>query len=113
MTKPEIKSDPLYQLLREGRINEFNNRRRKGETCDLRDADLRSLDLRNLDAGGLDMSNTYLRQADLRGVDFSETRLEGASISGAKISGAYFPKELGAEELSLSLLHGIRMRYGT
>ena len=37
--------------------------------------------------------------------------LEGASIAGTKISGTYFPKELSAEEINLSLQHGTRMRY--
>lgn len=32
-------------------------------------------------------------------------------INGAKISGAYFPAELTASEIELSLLHGTRMRY--
>ena len=71
----------------------------------------RHADLRGLVAGGLDMQDCYLRQADLRGVDFRKTRLEGASINGAKISGTYFPHELAAEEITLSLLHGTRMRY--
>ncbi|MCP4284177.1 MAG: hypothetical protein GY792_06985 [Gammaproteobacteria bacterium] len=103
--------NPLYRLLREEQVEEFNERRRAGEICDLRACDLRSLDLRKLDAADLDLQDCYLRQADLRGVDFSRTNLEGSSISGAKISGTYFPTELSAEEISLSLLHGTRMRY--
>ena len=50
-------------------------------------------------------------EADLRGIDFRKARLEGASINAAKISGAYFPVELSAGEIELSLLHGTRMRY--
>ena len=45
------------------------------------------------------------------GVDFRAARLEGASINAAKVSGAYFPVELSASEIELSLLHGTRMRY--
>jgi hypothetical protein len=61
---------------------------------------------------GLDFSNSYFRQADLRGVDFSQCKsMEGASIHGAKISGTYFPVQIRAEEVLLSLEHGIRMRY--
>jgi uncharacterized protein YjbI with pentapeptide repeats len=111
MAQPEVKDDALYRLLCEGKIKEFNARRAGGETVDLRGAYLRGADLRNLEASGLDMSDCYLRHADLRGVDFSGTRLEGASISGARISGTYFPRELSAEEINLSLLHGTRMRY--
>jgi len=111
MAHPEEKTDALYDLLRDGRTTEFNARRAAGETCDLRHADLRGADLRNLEASGLDMSHCYLRHADLRGVDLSATRLEGASIREARISGAYFPPELSAEEINLSLVHGTRMRY--
>ena len=103
--------DTMYQMLREGMVKEFNTRRKAGELCELRGADLRGLDLRNLDAEGLDLRDCYLRHADLRGVDLSRAMLEGASISSAKISGTYFPPELTAEEITLSLVHGTRMRY--
>ncbi len=111
MNEPEIKDSELYHLLRHGHIDEFNQKIAEGSECSLAGADLRGTDLRNMNARGLDMSNCYLRQADLRGIDFSETNLEGASINGAKISGTYFPKELRAEEITLSLTHGTRMRY--
>ncbi len=109
--KPAFKDDPMYRLLREGAIEEFNSRRAAGETCDLRGCDFRTLDLRKLNAKGLDLRDCYFRQADLRGLDLSEANLEGASINAAKISGVYFPPELSAEEISLSLTHGTRMRY--
>ena len=111
MAEPEIKEDELYLLLRHGKVDEFNARIASGVEYSLVGADLRGIDLRKLNAKGLDMRNCYLRQADLRGVNFTETNLEGASINGAKISGTYFPKELRAEEISLSLTHGTRMRY--
>ncbi len=111
MYKPQITNNPLYQLLREGKTEEFNRQHTQEEDFDLRDADLRGVDLRGLDARGLDLTNCYLRQADLRGIDFSKCCLEGASINGAKISGVLFPKELSAEEITLSLLHGTRIRY--
>lgn len=111
MTVAANKPDPLYDLLREGHVEEFNRRRQAGETPDLRGTDLSHADLRGLDAAGLDMQDCALRQADLRGIDFRDTPLEGASINGAKISGTYFPKELAAEEINLSLQHGTRMRY--
>ncbi|MFN2338744.1 MAG: pentapeptide repeat-containing protein [Gammaproteobacteria bacterium] len=109
--RPTISDDPLYQLLRDGKVKEFNDQRAAGETPDFSGLDFRGLDLRTLDAHGLDMSNGYFRQADLRGVDFSTTRLEGASINAAKISGTLFPSQLSAEEITLSLMHGSRMRY--
>ncbi|MDR4480666.1 MAG: pentapeptide repeat-containing protein [Nitrospira sp.] len=117
-TKPSstglrISNDPMYRLLREGCIKEFNVKRAGGEPVDLTRCDLRGLDLRGLETDGLDFSECYFRQADLRGIDFRKAKLEGASINAAKISGAYFPLELSASEIELSLLHGTRMRYGS
>lgn len=109
---PAIKDDPLYQLLRDGKIAEFNERRQAGEACDLTGTDFRGLDLRGLDAAGLDLSNSYFRQADLRGVDLSTANLAGASIHGTKISGVHFPIDIAAEEILMSLEHGTRLRYG-
>jgi uncharacterized protein YjbI with pentapeptide repeats len=110
-SKLRIPKDPMYLLLREGCITEFNAKKASGETVDLRGCDLRGLDLRGLDVDGLDLSDCYFRQSDLRSIDFRKAQLEGASINAAKISGAYFPIELTASEIELSLLHGIRMRY--
>jgi uncharacterized protein YjbI with pentapeptide repeats len=111
LKRPDQNKDPLYLLLREGKVKEFNDAKAKGKTADLREADMRGLDLRGMDAGGLDLRDCYFRQTDLRGIDFSKSNLEGASINGAKISGCYFPKELSAEEITMSLLHGTRLRY--
>ena len=69
------------------------------------------LDLRGLDAAGIDFTDCYFRAADLRGVDFSQACLVGASINGARSSGGFFPVELSANEISLSIQHGTRMRY--
>jgi uncharacterized protein YjbI with pentapeptide repeats len=104
--KPLSYSDPLYQLLRDGNIIEFNRRKAAGEPTDLTHCDLRSLDLRGLDARGLDLRDCYFR-----GVDLSGANLEGASINEAKISGAYFPDALTPEEILLSVQFGTRMRY--
>jgi len=111
MSSPEFKENPLYHLLREGHVTEFNQRRAMGDACDLHGSDLRHLDLRGLDTQGLDLGDTHLRQTDLRGLDLRMVNMEGASINGAKISGTYFPVGLSAEEIGLSLLHGTRMRY--
>lgn len=112
MTNPVISDDPIYRLLREGKIDEFNQRVAAGEKVDLTGCDFRHLNLQGINTKGLDFSSSYFRQADLRGVDFSNCdSLEGASIHAAKISGAYFPKEIRADELLLSLEHGTRLRY--
>ena len=112
MSLPAIKrDDEMYQLLREEQIEEFNNRRANGEQCDLTHCDFRGLDLRGLNAKGLDFTGSYFRQTDLRGVNFAKSCLEECSINGAKISGVYFPKELPADEIMMSLTQGTRMRY--
>ncbi len=111
-TKPKIKADDvLYRLLRDGHVVEFNEKKAQGITTDLTHCDFRSVDLRGLDAAGLDFTGAYFRQADLRGIDFTTSGLEGVSINAAKISGTYFPVKLTADEITLSLLHGTRLRY--
>ena len=109
--RPKITHDPLYQLLRDGEVAEFNKRRAAGEKCDLAGTDLSRLDLREMNADGLDLSNAYFRMTDLRGVDFRNTKLEGASFASANISGCFFPKALSPEEILLSVTHGTRLRY--
>jgi uncharacterized protein YjbI with pentapeptide repeats len=109
--KPRKPADPLYQLLREGRGEEFNRRRKAGEKCDLRGSDLRGLDLREIDVGGIDFSDCYFRQTDLRGLDLRTCRMEGASLHAAHVSGAYFPRELTAAEVDMSVRLGTRLRY--
>ena len=109
-SNPEISSDPMYQLLRAGKVQEFNAKKQAGEYCNLQQSDFRSIDLRGLDAVGLDFRGAYFRQTDLRGIDFRGSLLDGASINGAKISGTYFPLNLPAQEILLSLEHGSRLR---
>ena len=108
--KPIISDNPMYQLLREGKIEEFNSQKKEGEVCDFQSCDFRSLDLRGLNAYGIDFRGAYFRQTDLKGIDFRGALLEGATINGAKISGAYFPKTISAQEILLSLEHGTRLR---
>jgi len=110
--RPRITKDPMYQMLRVDDTQGFNQRKQQGGTCDLRGVDLRGLDLRGLDAEGLDFTGSYFRDADLRGVDLRQAVLEGCSFYGAKISGTYFPAELSADEIRLSVELGVRVRYG-
>lgn len=111
MAPPIVHRNPLYTLLKDEQIEEFNRRKAAGETGELSHGDYRGLDLRNLDAAGLDFSGGYFRGADLRGIDFSTAKLDGASIAEAHISGCYFPDALSADEIRLSLTLGTRMRY--
>ena len=76
-TPPKIKTEPLYRLLREGKVEVFNQEKAQGKSCDLTNCDFRGLDLRAIDADGLDFSGSYFRQADLRGVDLSKAKLQG------------------------------------
>ena len=105
------KDDPMYELLQQESIMEFNSRRALGQECDLRGVHLRGLDLRGLDATDLNLENAYLRGADVRGVDFRTSNLRGASLAECNISGCYFPLELLAEEILLSVSRGTRLRY--
>lgn len=111
MTKPVIKQDPLYKLLRNEDVAAFNEARDTMDTSELRSGDYRGRDLRNMNADGLDFSGAYFRNADLSGIDFRNTNLEGASLADAKVSGVYFPKALTAEEIRLSVDFGTRLRY--
>ena len=108
---PKIKTDHLYRLQREGRVTVLNEEKARGTHCDLTQCDFRGLDLRGINAAGLELSGCNFRQADLRGVALSKAKLEGASIHSARIAGAFFPKEISGVEITLSLLHGTRMRY--
>lgn len=111
MAAPQVHTDPIYQLLYNENIDEFNRRHEEAKSATLRGGVYRNLDLRNMNAEDLDFSDAYFRGADLRGIDFRNTNLEGASMIEAKISGCYFPKGLSAEEIRLSVLAGTRLRY--
>lgn len=109
--KPEFSNDPTHQMLRDGRVTEFNARFEGVANLELKNFDFRNVDLRGLEITNIDLSGSYFRQADLRGLDLSACNLDRASIHGAKISGVLFPKELCAQEILLSLQFGTRMRY--
>ncbi len=111
MGKPIISDEPMYQLLRAGDVETFNQKKTGGETVSMSGFDFRNMNLQGIDASGLDLSNCYFRKTDLRGVDLSQANLQGASIHDARISGVLFPAELMPEEITLSLEHGVRMRY--
>ncbi len=111
MTTPGISQDPLYQMLRNDDVAGFNQAIDGGAECDLRGTDLRGLDLRGLHLAGMDLTDAYFRGTDLRGVDFRGCALDGVSLANARVSGCYFPAEISAEELRLSLEFGTRLRH--
>ena len=107
---PRIIDDPLYQLLRHEQIEEFNEQRKALDSLDFSNCDFRGLDLRDMNADGVDFSGAYFRGADLRGINFRHTRLQGASMAAAQISGCYFPDDVSAAEIELSVTRGTRLR---
>ena len=111
MSQPRQLDHPLYRLLRNDDIAAFNAQKPKDATVDLSTGDFRGLDLRNLDAAGVIFTDAYFRGADLRGLDLRQAQLEGASLAHAQISGAYFPVELSADEILMSVNFGTRLRY--
>ena len=111
MTTPGISQDPMYQMLRNDDVAGFNKAIDQGMPCNLRGSDLRGLDLRGIHVAGMDLTDAYFRGTDLRGVDFRGCSLDGVSLANAKVSGCYFPPELDANELRLSLEFGTRLRH--
>jgi uncharacterized protein YjbI with pentapeptide repeats len=110
MAAPKPSSDPLYKLLRDEAVAAFNKKREPGRAHDFRGCSFRGSDLRGLDARALDLRDCYFRDADLRGVDLRQAQLEGASLGSAKISGAFFPDDIAADEIRLSVEFGTRLR---
>lgn len=113
MSQPTFLDTPLFALLHKDDIVGFNKERPLNAPVDMRGGDFRSLDLRELNAEGIDFTDAYFRSADLRGLDLRNTCMEGASLAHAQISGAYFPPELTADEILMSVNFGTRLRYRT
>lgn len=111
MTTPQISQDPLYQMLRHDDVAGFNKAREEGQLCNLKGCDLRGLDLRKLNLTGMDLTDAYFRGADLRGIDFRGCCLDGASLADSKISGCYFPTDIPATEIQMSVSLGTRLRH--
>lgn len=113
MTQPRQLDNPLYRLIRNEDIKGFNAQKAKDGPIDLCNGDFRGLDLRNLDVSRVLFTDAYFRGADLRGLDLCDTCMRGASLAHAQISGAYFPEELSADEILMSMNFGTRLRYRT
>ena len=113
MSHPKQLDSHLYVLLHHEKIEDFNLQKPRTGPIDLAGGDFRGLDLRQLDAVGIDFTDAYFRAADLRGLDLRHTSMEGASLGHAQISGAFFPVELSADEILMSVNFGTRLRYRT
>jgi hypothetical protein len=110
MARPKFLDDEAFKSLRSGEKEEFNNLVKNKEKIDFTDCDLRATDFRDVDLSNVVLKGAYLRDANLRGQDLRQHDLEGCSIFHAHISGVFWPRNLSAEEIRLSLDHGTRMR---
>lgn len=113
MSQPRQLDTALYRLLHTDDVKGFNAQKPRENEVDLSGGDFRGLDLRALDAERINFTDAYFRGADLRGLDLRHAQLEGASLAHAQISGAYFPVELTADEILMSVNFGTRLRYRT
>ena len=104
-----IHDSKLRLLLIDGKVDEFN-RLTEDEPADLERTDLRMVDLRGANLRHANLRGAYLRTADLRGVNLLYADMDGASIHGAQIGGAFFPRDIPAREIFLSLQQGTRIR---
>lgn len=110
MAAPRFLDDPAYKCLRAGDLEGYRRAIQGRKTVDFTAADLRGIDFRQVEPGNLILRDAYLRDADFRGCDLRHVDLAGASLQRAKISGAYFPPEIDAAEIQLSVEYGTRMR---
>ena len=110
MAQPRFLDDPAFRCLRIGELDGFQNQLAGRKELDLSDSDLRGVDFRGLDLAKVRLRGSYLRDADLRGVDLRHVDMEGSSLYHAKVSGAYFPSNLSAAEISMSVQYGTRVR---
>ncbi len=108
--RPKRPKDKMYKLLRKGKFKEFNLKREEGDAFNLAGLDLRAVDLTGVDTRGLNLVDAYLRDANLAGLDLRTCPLDGASLLQAHVSGTFFPHEIPADEISMSLKYGTRLR---
>jgi hypothetical protein len=91
--------------------DKFNGLVAQGKIPHLRSQNLENLDLRGYHLANSDLSGAYLRGANLSGLDLRGAVFSGASMKGAKVSGCFFPNDLPADEIRLSLEFGTRIRH--
>jgi GTPase SAR1 family protein len=94
--EPSIKQKDIYEeylmLLKSGKIDEFNKKRRENEfnilnlvDADLGGADLISADLRGVNLKGVGLYGANLRGANLEGADLGNADFYGADFYGANL----------------------------
>jgi uncharacterized protein YjbI with pentapeptide repeats len=108
----EIKRQKKLALFyEEDSRNKFNELAAQGKIPHLRNQNLENLDLRGYNLANMDLSGSYMRGANLSGQDLRDANFSGTSLKDAKVSGCYFPKDLPADEIRLSLEYGTRVRH--
>ena len=96
-------------MLRVSDVDAFHKAVAGRDKIDYSGTDLRGVDLRTIDIGNIVLHDALLRDADLRGCDLRHLDLSVISIRNAKIGGAYFPDNISADEIRMSLRHGTRL----
>jgi uncharacterized protein YjbI with pentapeptide repeats len=110
MGKARFIDDEAFRSLRAGDSQTFHRLIERRSSVDFTDGDLRGTDFRTVDLSKVILRGAYLKDADLRGMDLRKVDLDGASIHNARIGGTYFPVNIPAGEIELSVKHGTRMR---
>lgn len=108
--RPRFLDDEAFRCLRAGDLAGFHQAIADRSNVDLSGSDLRSADLRRADLSKVVLRGAYLKDADLRGLDLRHLDLEGCSLHNAKIGGVFFPDNLPAAEILLSVQLGTRLR---
>ena len=101
----------LSLLYEEDGREKFNELVAQGKIPYLQNQNLANLDLRGYNLSNMDLSGSYMRGVNLSGLDLRGANLSGVSLKDAKVSGCYFPKDLPADEIRLSLEFGTRIRH--
>lgn len=104
------KNNQMFDMLIDGNIDRFNEERAKGILPDFTKKNLRGIDLRRADFTGISLRDAILSHADIRGLNLHDSDMEGASMKDAKISGVFFPENLSASEIMMSVQFGTRLR---
>ncbi len=107
---PRMIDDECFRCLRGGDIDCFHQAAINRDSIDLSGGNFRGVDFRGADLSRVILTHTYLREADLRGQDFRQHNLNGCTLRNAKVSGVFFPENISAEEIRMSLQFGTRIR---
>jgi uncharacterized protein YjbI with pentapeptide repeats len=108
--RPRFLTDEAFRQVRSGDVDGYHRSIATRTEVDFSYSDLRGTDLRNADLTKVKLTGAYLRDTDLRGQDLRQHNLEGCSLYHARISGVWFPADLSADEIRLSLEQGTRLR---